>query len=211
MPRLDQCGPRMEVDQSINRLGDRAKVRGQSGLTRRELDVSEAAQVDGIHLQRLLAKLAAFLEISVHQARRRVKPLRLYSHIVFRASDDPEVASCHGIAGASCFWNGREAPEYVGVAVSDPDYDNEYYGELLLCFEAAVEPAAGAAAEPPQQLCYIKYLEHAPASARPEPFEAFVYSEDDHDAGRAQGRAVVQGAQDLRRQNTRAADAALHV
>ena len=130
MPRLDQCGPRMEVDQSINRLGDRAKVRGQSGLTRRELDVSEAAQVDGIHLQRLLAKLAAFLEISVHQARRRVKPLRLYSHIVFRASDDPEVASCHGIAGASCFWNGREAPEYVGVAVSDPDYDNEYYGEL---------------------------------------------------------------------------------
>ena len=47
-----------------------------------------------------------------------------------------------------------------------------------------MEPAAGAAAEPPQQLCYIKYLEHAPASARPEPFEAFVYSEDDHDAGR---------------------------
>ena len=72
----------------------------------------------------------------MYDARRRVKPLRLYSHIVFRASDDPEVASCHGIAGASCFWNGNEAPEYVGVAVW-------------------------------------------------EPFEAFVYSEDDQDAGRS--------------------------
>ena len=124
----------------------------------------------------------------MYDARRRVKPLRLYSHIVFRASDDPEVASCHGIAGASCFWNGNEAPEYVGVAVSDPDYDDEYKGELLLCFEVTVEPAAGAATEaplPPQQLCYIKYLEYAPQSARPEPFEAFVYSEDDQDAGRS--------------------------
>ena len=32
----------IEADQSTNRLGDRAKVKGQSGLTRRELDVNEA-------------------------------------------------------------------------------------------------------------------------------------------------------------------------
>ena len=185
MPRPDQCGPSIEVDQSTNRLGDRAKVRGQSGLTRRELDVSEAAQVDGFRLQRLLEKLATFLGISMYDAQRRVKPLRLYSHIVFRASDDPEVASCHGIAGASCFWNGNEAPEYVGVAVSDPEYDDEYKGELLLCFEVTVEPVAGEPQLPPQQLCYIKYLEYAPPSTRPEPFEAFVYSEDDQDAGRS--------------------------
>jgi hypothetical protein len=72
------------------------------------------------------------------------------------------------------------------VAVSDPDYDDEYKGELLLCFEVEVEPAAAGEPQlPPQQLCYIKYLEYAPASARPEPFEAFVYSEDDQDANRS--------------------------
>ena len=184
MPRPDQCGPSLEVDQSTNRLGDREKKKGQSGLTRKELDVNEAAVADATRLQRLLEKLANFLGITVYAARRRVKPLKLYSHIVFGASDDPEVASCHGMAGASCFWRGDEAPEYVGVEVSDPDYDDEYKGELLLCFEVEVEPAAGEPQLPPQQLCYIKYLEHAPASTRREPFEAFVYSENDHDAHR---------------------------
>ena len=51
---------------------------------------------------------------------------------------------------------GSEAPEYVGVAVFDPDYDDEYKGELLLCFEVEVEPAAAGEPQLPlQQLCYI--------------------------------------------------------
>ena len=31
---------------------------------------------------------------------------------------------------------------YVVVSVSDPDYDDEYKGKLLLCFEVEVQPAA---------------------------------------------------------------------
>ena len=40
------------------------------------------------------------------------------------------IASCHGKVGASCFWRGDEAPEYVAVSVDDEDYDDEYYGEV---------------------------------------------------------------------------------
>lgn len=31
---------------------------------------------------------------------------------------------------------------YVVVSVSDPDYDDESKGNLLLCFEVEVQPAA---------------------------------------------------------------------
>ena len=40
---------------------------------------------------------------------------------------------------------------YVVVSVSDPDYDDEYKGKLLLCFEVELQ-ARRAAGEPQQCL-----------------------------------------------------------
>ena len=49
----------------------------------------------------------------------RAEPLQLHSHLALRNSDDVRIASCHGKVGASCFWRGDEAPEYVAVSVDD--------------------------------------------------------------------------------------------
>ena len=49
----------------------------------------------------------------------RAEPLQLHSHLALRNSDDVRIASCHCKVGASCFWRGDEAPEYVAVSVDD--------------------------------------------------------------------------------------------
>jgi hypothetical protein len=58
---------------------------------------------------------------------------------------------------------------YVVVSVSDPDYDDEYKGKLLLCFEVEVQPAAQQVSRSFATaviVLHFRYLEYARLRAR---------------------------------------------
>jgi len=58
---------------------------------------------------------------------------------------------------------------YVVVSVSDPDYDDESKGNLLLCFEVEVQPAAQQVSRSFATaviVLHFRYLEYAPWYAR---------------------------------------------
>ena len=178
MPPAGSSGTSIEVDQTVNRVASGKTASGQIGLTRTSFAVAEAAHLDGARLSRLVEKLAAFLHLTPHELRQRAEPLSVHSHIAIgTSSNDVRVASCHSKVGASCFWNGDEAPEYVAVAVDDTDYDDEYFGELLLVFELRLSALEGHPPPPQQQLCYVSYLQYA-SPRGPEPFTAYETADD---------------------------------
>ena len=173
------------MDHGVNRLINRKAADAGEGLSRYELPLEQAAMSDH-RLDRLVKALARYTGLSASVLKERAEPLRLYSHIALRSSSgDRRVESCGGLVGASCFWRGEEAPEYAAVSVDSTGSDNEsdgssedaeYYGEALLLFELRLKAAnANGAPPPPEQLCYLAYLERVDALA---PYQAYVYSSD---------------------------------
>ena len=163
------------MDHGVNRLINRKAADAGEGLSRYELPLEQAAMSDH-RLDRLVKALARYTGLSASVLKERAEPLRLYSHIALRSSSgDRRVVSCGGSVGASCFWRGEEAPEYAAVSVDSTGSDSgsdsssedaEYYGEALLLFELRLKAAnANGPPPPPEQLCYLAYLERVDALA----------------------------------------------
>ena len=174
MPPPHAFGERVRVDPAVNRL-----VESSPPLRVNEIDLQSLP--DHHRLRRLPIHLASFLRISRHELLRRAQPLRLRPTIAIGASDDPRVEACHGRVSSTCFSRGTTAPEFVAVGVDDDEYDDEYFGELLLAFELELRPTAPPAPQEPtlMQLCYVDYLQYAGANTdRIDVFPAYEFASD---------------------------------
>ena len=175
MPPPHAFGERVRVDTSANRL-----VSSNPPLRKASIDLSTGAAPGHDRLKRLAIHVADYMGMTTSELRRRARPLRLRPTIAIRASDDARVEACHRRVNGTCYSQMKTAPEFVAVGVDDDTYDNEYFGELLLCFELELRPPPPPAPQDVTvlQLCYLDYLQYAEEAERTEVFQAFEYADD---------------------------------